>query len=94
MRHGFIIGRLVTSQQLLAGLVKFNHQQLFGVEVSLNEKISFVYSLNRMVLFLYGGKTIDHNYYIENSFRPVVKEIWKQTKSVGTEGIKLTGDNA
>ncbi|CAF2789238.1 unnamed protein product [Rotaria sp. Silwood2] len=31
------------------------------------------------------GKTIDHNYYIENWLKPVVKEIWKQRKSAGTK---------
>jgi DNA polymerase elongation subunit (family B) len=40
------------------------------------------------------GKTIDHNYYIENCLKPVVKEIWKQIKSSGTNGIKLLHDNA
>ncbi|CAF4420278.1 unnamed protein product, partial [Rotaria sp. Silwood2] len=36
----------------------------------------------------------DHNYYIENCLKPVVKEIWKQRKSAGTKGIKLLQDNA
>jgi histone-lysine N-methyltransferase SETMAR len=40
------------------------------------------------------GKTIDHNYYIENCLKPVVKEIWKQRRSAGTKGIKLLHDNA
>ncbi|CAF1476432.1 unnamed protein product, partial [Didymodactylos carnosus] len=40
------------------------------------------------------GKTVDHNYYIENCLKPVVKEIWKQRKSSGTNGIKLLHDNA
>ncbi|CAF4619571.1 unnamed protein product, partial [Didymodactylos carnosus] len=40
------------------------------------------------------GKTIDHNYYIENCLNSVVKEIWKQRKSAGTKGIKLLRDNA
>ena len=40
------------------------------------------------------GKTIDHNYYIENCLKPIVKEIWKQRKSNGTKGIKLLHDNA
>ncbi|CAF3979524.1 unnamed protein product [Rotaria sordida] len=51
-----------------------------------------------MVLFLIHavdeGKTIDHNYYIENCLKPVIKEIWKQRKSNGTKGIKLLHDNA
>ncbi|CAF4243266.1 unnamed protein product, partial [Rotaria sp. Silwood2] len=36
----------------------------------------------------------DHNYYIENCLKPVVKEIWKQRKSAGTKGVKLLQDNA
>jgi histone-lysine N-methyltransferase SETMAR len=40
------------------------------------------------------GKTIDHQYYIENCLKPVVKEIWKQRKSSGTNGVKLLHDNA
>jgi [histone H3]-lysine36 N-dimethyltransferase SETMAR len=40
------------------------------------------------------GETIDHNYYIENCLKPVVKEIWKQRKPNGTKGIKLLDDNA
>ena len=38
--------------------------------------------------------TIDHNYYIENCFKPVVKKIWKQRRSAGTKGMKLLEDNA
>ncbi len=53
MRHGFTIGRLVTSQQTKAGLAKVNHQRLWFVEANLNQKIYFLYSLNQMVLFLY-----------------------------------------
>ncbi|CAF3211688.1 unnamed protein product [Rotaria socialis] len=40
------------------------------------------------------GKTVDHNYYIENFPNSVAKEIWKQRKSAGTKGIKLLHDNA
>ncbi|CAF3874745.1 unnamed protein product [Rotaria sp. Silwood1] len=40
------------------------------------------------------GKTIDHNYYIENCLKSMVKEIWKQRRSDGTKGIKLLHDNA
>ena len=40
------------------------------------------------------GKAINHNYYIENCLKPVVKEIWKQRKSSGRKGIKLLDDNA
>ena len=38
--------------------------------------------------------TVNHNYYIETSLRPVVNEIRKQRKSSGTKGIKLLHDNA
>jgi len=40
------------------------------------------------------GETIDHNYYIENCLKPVVREIWKQRSSAGTKGIKLLQGNA
>ena len=40
------------------------------------------------------GNIIDHNYNIENCLKPVVKEIWKQTRSAGTKCIKLLEDNA
>ena len=40
------------------------------------------------------GKTIDHNYEFENCMKPVVKEIKKQRKSAGTEGLKLLQDTA
>ena len=39
-------------------------------------------------------KTVDHNYYIQNRFKSVVKEIRKQKKSSGTKRIKLLHDNA
>jgi len=38
--------------------------------------------------------SIDNKYYIENCLKPVVKEICKQRKSNGTNGIKLLHDNA
>ena len=39
-------------------------------------------------------KTVDHNYYIENCLKAVVKEIQKQRKSSSSTGIKLLQDNA
>ncbi|CAF4682689.1 unnamed protein product, partial [Rotaria sp. Silwood2] len=39
------------------------------------------------------GKTIDHNYYIENCLKPVVNEIRKQEKSSRLKCIKLLHDN-
>ncbi|CAF3414026.1 unnamed protein product, partial [Rotaria socialis] len=39
-------------------------------------------------------ETIDHDYYIENCLKSVVKEIRKQRKSNGTKGIKLLHGNA
>ncbi|CAF1194271.1 unnamed protein product [Didymodactylos carnosus] len=39
------------------------------------------------------GKTIDHNYYIENCLKPVVNEIRKQEKSSRTKCIRLLHDN-
>ena len=51
-----------------------------------------------MILFLYVHcvdecKTIDQNYYLENCLKPVVKEIWKQRRSAGTQDVKLVEDN-
>lgn len=39
------------------------------------------------------GKTIDHNYYIENCLEPVINEIRRQEKSSRTKFIKLLHDN-
>ncbi|CAF1140319.1 unnamed protein product, partial [Didymodactylos carnosus] len=39
------------------------------------------------------GKTINHNYYIENCLRPVIDEIRKQEKSSRTKCIRLLHDN-
>ncbi|CAF5105983.1 unnamed protein product, partial [Rotaria sp. Silwood1] len=39
------------------------------------------------------GKTIDHNYYIENCLKPVINEIRKQEKLSGTKCINLLHDN-
>jgi len=39
------------------------------------------------------GKTIDHNYYIENCLKPVINEIRKQENSISTKGFKLLHDN-
>ena len=40
------------------------------------------------------SKTIDHNYYIENCLKHVVREIWKQRGPASTPGIKLLKENA
>ena len=40
------------------------------------------------------GKTRDHNYYIENCLKSLVKEILKQRRSVGTKDMKLLEGNA
>ena len=36
----------------------------------------------------------DHNYYFENCLKSVVKEILKQRRLAGTQGMKLVEDNA
>ena len=98
MKRGFTIGRSVTSERKQAGLAKANHQLLQFVEANLKEKISFLFCLYQMVLFFINcvaeGKTIDHNYYIENCLKLIVKEIWKQRRSAGTKGIKLLENNS
>ena len=53
LQDGFTIDRLVTSQLTQAGLVKVNHQPLLFIEVDLNQKLYFLYSLNQIVAFLY-----------------------------------------
>ncbi|CAF1452195.1 unnamed protein product, partial [Rotaria sordida] len=40
------------------------------------------------------GKTVDHNYYIENCLKPIINEIRKQEKSARTQCIKLLHDNS
>ena len=53
MKGGFSIGRFITSEGMEAGLAKVNHQLLQLVDATLKQKISFLFSLNQMVLFLY-----------------------------------------
>ncbi|CAF2977648.1 unnamed protein product [Rotaria sp. Silwood2] len=65
---------------------KFEPKKLFSIFFKSNGPV-LIHDVNE-------GKTIDHNYYIENCLKPVVKEIWKQRKSAGTKGIKLLQDNA
>ena len=38
--------------------------------------------------------SITTNYYIENCLKSVVKEIWKQRRSVDTKDMKLFGNSA
>ena len=93
MRYGFLIGRLVTSQQMAVGLVKVDQQQLFGVEVNF---FSVYFKSNGPVL-IHGideDKTVGHNYYMENRLKPVANEIWKQRRSNDTKGRKPLDDNA
>jgi len=65
---------------------KFEAKNLFSIFLKSNGPV--------LIHAVDDGKTIDHNYYIENCLKPVVKEIWKQRKSNGTKGIKLLQDNA
>lgn len=39
------------------------------------------------------GKTIDHEYYMNNCLEPVLEEIKNQRPSLGVHGIKLHHDN-
>ena len=74
-----------------------NHHVLSFVEENLNQKISFsIFFKSNGPVLIHGvdkGKTIDHNYNIENCLKPIVKEIWKQKRSAGTKSIKLLYDN-
>ena len=53
IKHGFTTGRFIIGQRMQAGLAKVNHQLLYFFEANLKEKVSFLFSLNEMVLFLY-----------------------------------------
>ena len=79
MRHGFTIDRFIASQQMQIGLAKMNHQLLSFVEANLKQQnlFSIFFKSNGSVLIhvVDEGKTIDHNYYIENYLKSVVKEI-------------------
>ncbi len=85
MRHGFTIGRLVTSQQTKAGLAKVNHQRLWFVGANLNPKNLFCMFFKSkgsvLIHCVDKGKAIDDNYYIENCLKPVVKEKWHKIAS-------------
>ena len=48
MRRGFTTGSFITSQQMRARLAKMNHQLLLLVKADLNQKISFLFSLNQI----------------------------------------------
>ena len=97
MRHQFTIDKFIASQQMQVGLTKTNHQLLLFVEVNLKQQnlFSIFFKSNGSVLIhaVDESKTIDHNYYIENCLKPVVKEMWKQKKSSSRKGIKLLDDN-
>ena len=98
MRHGFTIGKLVTNQSAQAGLLKVSHKPLLLVKVDLNQRLYCLYSLNQMLLFLFmlliKTRLLNHNSYIENCLKLIVKEIRKHRKSSGTKDIKLLRNNA
>ncbi|CAM4960467.1 unnamed protein product [Rotaria socialis] len=65
---------------------KFERKNLFSIFFKSNAPV--------LIHAVDNDETIDHDYYIENCLKPVVKEIRKQRKSNGTKGIKLLRDNA
>ena len=65
---------------------KFERKNLFSIFFKSNGPV--------LIHAVDNDETIDHDYYIENCLKPVVKEIRKQRKSNGTKGIKLLHDNA
>jgi hypothetical protein len=65
---------------------KFEPKSLFSIFFKSNGPV-LIYCVDK-------DKTIDHNYYIENYLKPVVKEIWKQRNSSSTNGIKFLHNNA
>ena len=97
MRHEFTIDRFIASHQMQAGLTKMNHQLRLFVEVNLKQQnlFSIFFKSNGCVPIhaVDENKTIDHNYFIENCLKSVVKITWKQRKS-DTKCIKLLDDNA
>ena len=79
MKRGFTIGRFITSKTNGSCLGEGKSPTTVVRRSKLKSKNLFL--LNQMVLFLYSvdeGQTMNHNYYIENCLKPVVKEIWKQ----------------
>ena len=91
VKRGFTIGRFITRPRTQAGLVNMNHQLLQLIEAK--NFFSIFSKSNGSVLIhcVDEGKTIDHNYYIENYLRSIVKEIWKQRRSAG---MRLVENNA
>ena len=65
---------------------RFQLKTLFSTFFRLNDPI-LIHAVDK-------DKTVNHNYYIENCLKPVVKEIRKQRQSSGAKGIKLLQDNA
>ena len=98
MNRRFTIDRFITSQRTQTGLPEC--QSLTTVvrrnKFKAKNFFSIFFKSNVSVLMhcVDEGKTIDHNYYIENYLKSVVKEIWKQRMSAGTKGIKFLEDNA
>ena len=79
MRRGFTIDRFITSQRTQAGLAqsespatvvrrsKFEQKTLFSIFFKSNGPI--------LIHAVDNNETIDHDYYIENCLKPIVKEI-------------------
>ncbi|CAF4930358.1 unnamed protein product [Rotaria socialis] len=92
MRRGFTIGRFITGQQkktwigegesprTIVRRRKFERKNLFSIFFKSNAPV--------LIHAVDNDETIDHDYYIENCLKPVVKEIRKQRKS-NEEGINI-----
>ena len=82
MRRRLTIGRFIARQQMPAELGKMNHPTTTVRRGKFEEKNIFsIFFKSNGFVFIHAvdeGKTIDHNYYIENCLKSVVKEIWKQ----------------
>ena len=98
MKCRFIISRFITSQKNASWLGEDQSTTTAVLRSKFEAKnfFSIFFKPNGPVLIhcVDGGKIIDHNYYIENCLKPVVKEIWKQRRSASIKGIKLLEDNA
>ena len=94
MRCELLIDRLFTSQRVQAGWLKVNHQQLLFIEVTLGQKIYFVYSLNQMVLFLHMVLMKTYTYKLHLVYRKLSQVCCQRISgSIRTKGIKLLHEN-
>ena len=74
------------SPTTVTGRGRFQPKTLFSIFLKSNDLV--------LIHVVDKNTTADHNYYIENCLKAVVKKIRKQSKSSGTKRIKLLHDSA